>query len=55
VRRARAAIVLLLLTRRWLATLRALGPLQVAQLRWLLVSDGHWAGVLVPARGARGT
>jgi hypothetical protein len=48
-----AAIVLLLLTA-WLATLRALGRrLVAASLRWLLVSDGALAAVLVAARAVR--
>jgi len=48
-----AAIVLLLLTA-WLATLRALGRrLVAASLRWLLVSDGALAAVLVASRAVR--
>src|SRR5439155_1014008 len=48
-----AAVVLLLLTA-WLATLRALGRrLVAASLRWLLVSDGALAAVLVASRAVR--
>ena len=48
-----AAIVLLLLTA-WLATLRALGRRQIAaSMRWLLVSDGALAAVLVASRTVR--
>jgi hypothetical protein len=48
-----AAVVLLLLTA-WLATLRALGRrLVAASLRWLLVSDGAIAAVLVASRAVR--
>lgn len=50
----RGAAVWLLLLTAWLATLRALGRRQVAaSLRWLLVSDGALAAVLVSTRVVR--
>ena len=48
-----AAVVLLLLTA-WLAALRALGRRHIAaSLRWLLVTDGAIAAVLVASRAVR--